>query len=772
MGQSEGSDGLLNSYDDFGNNELFGSLSNQTSCHQLKPTVRINRVGADTFRASGYPSGGDYTWSVRGTTGRAQIEANGDRSTLRQWVRGVEVVVCYVYEHQRVYASLVVDTPTLHMHLDATRDGGIDRDPANYGDWRWGAASDEHPQPGGVLLVPHIPAANADPVRERTILRFLWSDYPGRQGWEGTLHANHPNRIRVYASRRANANALDLTNGLDLTQHVDEGRLDLWMQAADYGGAQEASWRVQLTFRFTSAEGNRVTETAELRIAPWIMSSDLDPTRYLYVMAFRTQNPSPVKNGGQTTTNASLRTSLGNAVGQIPIEAFAVMSNRRYVRDTMRFGTINQPGNRSYPVALRGNQEPLDLPVVLDAANRGIEIVVKGNQDNGSNYNTGGNLVVSPPSEDYPWGRIITGGHDADTNVLCQAWRNFFAHQKVQRPILVDTRWLSVGHSDECLAFVPVPNAQGQHRMLIASPRRAYQILRGIDLAAVAQIRQAQTNGNGAVAADQPAIPFATLRGQSPSDFSSNERTARQQQDTQARLLKMQQGSGRLLFNRFNHFGELKQKWIDQFLDQDPLIRRGHNATPNAGQIRDRLDALWTNQMLAPAGILDNDPYLWTQPPLDALRVRLGNAVNGLQLGVDCVPSVLFQNLAIQVTLDKIRALVQQAIGIEDEHVIEVPVLFHFEVNGAHGLTTDMVNFVLLAQENRCIVPEPHGPLMNGTDLFKRAFQRDLTDLGLNVTFIDEWHEYHLDDGEIHCGTNQCPVTDRSKQWWLYPPPN
>lgn len=57
--------------------------------------------------------------------------------------------------------------------------------------------------------------------------------------------------------------------------------------------------------------------------------------------------------------------------------------------------------------------------------------------------------------------------------------RRFLYAQKVQSPIEIFTDWLTVGHVDEILSFVPAQNDKG-FTVLLASPRKAQAILRGL----------------------------------------------------------------------------------------------------------------------------------------------------------------------------------------------------------------------------------------------------------------------------------------------------
>jgi protein-arginine deiminase len=74
---------------------------------------------------------------------------------------------------------------------------------------------------------------------------------------------------------------------------------------------------------------------------------------------------------------------------------------------------------------------------------------------------------------------------------------------------------------------------------------------------------------------------------------------------------------------------------------------------------------------------------------------------------------------------------------------------------------------------DRLIIPKPFGPWVeapghdndpnktnednNGYDLFERDLVTKLQQAGINLRciFIDDWYDYHVVSGEIHCGTNE-----------------
>ncbi|NWR96005.1 PADI1 deiminase, partial [Furnarius figulus] len=60
---------------------------------------------------------------------------------------------------------------------------------------------------------------------------------------------------------------------------------------------------------------------------------------------------------------------------------------------------------------------------------------------------------------------------------MSRAVRDFLFAQKVQAPLEVYSEWLSVGHVDEFLTFVPAPDRKG-FRLLLASPNACYQLFK------------------------------------------------------------------------------------------------------------------------------------------------------------------------------------------------------------------------------------------------------------------------------------------------------
>ncbi|WP_405999183.1 protein-arginine deiminase domain-containing protein [Streptomyces sp. NBC_00829] len=73
------------------------------------------------------------------------------------------------------------------------------------------------------------------------------------------------------------------------------------------------------------------------------------------------------------------------------------------------------------------------------------------------------------------------------------------------------------------------------------------------------------------------------------------------------------------------------------------------------------------------------------------------------------------------------------------------------------------VNGILLGKD-RYLAPRQWGPVIGGKDIFTTAVTAAYTGAGMKVSYLDDWHTYHLGMGEVHCGTNT--LRDISAAWW------
>ena len=115
------------------------------------------------------------------------------------------------------------------------------------------------------------------------------------------------------------------------------------------------------------------------------------------------------------------------------------------------------------------------------------------------------------------------------------------------------------------------------------------------------------------------------------------------------------------------------------------------------------------------------------------------------------------------VEVDAQVAKLKKEIGLTDAEIVKVPFL-HMAYGGVSvAYQPGMVNG-LYVKKGQFLAPDPHGPVIAGQDIFKKAMSDALAPHGVSVTFVEDW-EYHVGGGELHCGTNAARAIPAAK-WW------
>jgi hypothetical protein len=337
----------------------------------------------------------------------------------------------------------------------------------------------------------------------------------------------------------------------------------------------------------------------------------------------------------------------------------APFSTDRWMQDCMEIGYSCVPGHRIDAVMRARRNRPLrQMPQSLLGPDFGFHAPVGTSGDN--TFDSNGNLECTPPHGKYKWGRIYYGSGRPNEK-FCDEIKQFLEKQEVQKPIPLETGWLSVGHVDEMLTFVPVPTAakaRGDfpYKLVIACPRRAYELLEKKE-------NRENWRQGGMFVRDAKPIRY--------------------------------QGK------------EIRRKNIEEFLT-------------------------------------DGLPEL----KLRASELKICNTRQAFY------------------ALDKARETLQKEMGLQDTDIIRAPMIFYPNARGEYdALTTGTVNMLVI--NNHCIIPKPFGPIIMGRDLFEKDLEDQLVALGLTVKWIDDWDEYHVGHGEVHCGTNTLrkpPVAP----WWEF----
>ncbi|XP_010199043.2 protein-arginine deiminase type-1 [Colius striatus] len=220
------------------------------------------------------------------------------------------------------------------------------------------------------------------------------------------------------------------------------------------------------------------TDTVVFRVAPWIMTPNTQQPLEVFVCSIQWGSDS------NEVFLEGLRLLLKKANCKLTICSEVETRSDRWIQDELEFGYVEAPHKT--------------FPVVFDSPrNRGLKdfafkkilgpdfgyVTREPPGKVACSLDSFGNLDVSPPvtvrGKEYPLGRILIGSPLpwASGRRMSKAVRDFLYAQKVQAPVEVYSEWLTVGHVDEFLTFVPAYDRKG-FRLLLACPNACYTLFK------------------------------------------------------------------------------------------------------------------------------------------------------------------------------------------------------------------------------------------------------------------------------------------------------
>ncbi|MFJ5985752.1 protein-arginine deiminase family protein [Lentzea sp. NPDC092896] len=422
------------------------------------------------------------------------------------------------------------------------------------------------------------------------------------------------------------------------------------------------------------------TDSVQLRVAPLILQNDLKaPSKVV------TSKPiSPEYSAGYDEFAAGLRAAMKAA--DLPEDALAAIpSDDRWFQDVFEPTTASMPGpggkpqvmrvllrsanyrpameleGRPYPPALRPGGR------VVFSALRGPDVgVVQQYTDKrgpavDDSLNSTGNYESLPPYRGHELGRPLYGS--TAERMPDPSFATLIGSQYAE-PVVIDTGWLAVGHSDETVHVIPARNARGW-TLMVADPRLALDVL-----------RKATKDGHGAAVLfegtsekEKPTIDQALA---DPKFVGQNEAAARHV-DTQLAVLTRETGlTGRDLVRVPVLFQEFGWQEVDELA--------GRITRAQADDLRDRMRS--------------------GQAPSTVFVAHTAGIPNGISLG-----------------------------------------------DGVFG------------------APDPHGPRVDGVDLFRSRAEQALAGTPVEVKWVEDWDFLHWGGGEVHCGTNAFREPTKV-DWW------
>jgi hypothetical protein len=524
---------------------------------------------------------------------------------------------------------------------------------------------------------------------------------------------------------------------------------------------------------------HEVRDVALYTIAPWLMLSNLRPAEVLYIadLGFNPDTMGDIRRAMRSISRVTLHTISdsqchGDQWVQDEFEIGYCWAVHNWMHVTLHCKR-SEPG-RFLSDFVRNHLPGSDMGLFEDIAGAANSI------------NFGGNLEVSPPvdatthamagpdggpdvpvQEPAPFGKILLG-HTPDRGRPAHAQFLQFLEAQIVQPVLpLDTSWLSVGHVDEFMIFVPANTSKG-FKLLMASPPLATAFFEE----ALALHRS-----------DPAAHPLTKLlRGKQwlhehsrdlepPAIFQADQSFADSPEPTREYLAEISVESVLAEARDFND--ELFTKRL-QFLED--RLARGCDFDPvlDVIPLPVYFDAL-------PLGSVDSGGRTAAfTPGLVNLQVLNRHVLVprpfGPRMNLTDAGSLLRGQFGLAGATDaRLRSYLQHEFWVV--HALGPSVtaarIAGFFADG--GVTEAGIRRAnpgkfdgagRVRPVTRLLIPE------DTVDLFEAYTQMVLEDIGLTVHWIDDWYTYHRMEGEVHCGTNvkrrppELDADSNFRQWW------
>lgn len=392
-----------------------------------------------------------------------------------------------------VAAALVVSTPalsqTVQLTADVNRDGVLDAVADDAGEDSWsinrGAIllnnndsdlntnSPDHADAvvNGTADVEDMAALSLRRIEGLSTLAVVTlSINPEASGRVRVFRQTSPG---VYASVTTGATA-----NLSATQ-LAAGDVDLRIEANQYA---TAAWNGEVAVT-TEVQGLG-SDTVRLRVAPFIMLSNAAPATRLFIRQYTASSPT---NTTMISQLGSMLPGLGVTMTTIP-QNFPVgapyPSNQIWLQDQMEIGYHEMPGKRMNVVLRANRNQAVDAYAQNEIMGPDFGFFTCGTYR--AAYAAGGggdewldwfgNLEVTPPMADYPFGRVYYGKNGAAS--LDPTIVSMLNVQGLQGPALaLDTGWLEIQHVDEMICWVPTGNPAHPYKVMVPDTTKTIALL-------------------------------------------------------------------------------------------------------------------------------------------------------------------------------------------------------------------------------------------------------------------------------------------------------
>uniref|UniRef100_A0A2K6QV48 Peptidyl arginine deiminase 2 n=1 Tax=Rhinopithecus roxellana TaxID=61622 RepID=A0A2K6QV48_RHIRO len=446
----------------------------------LKHSERVRVEVVRNGEAEEVATNGKQRWllspstTLRVTMSQASTEASSDKVTVNYYDEEGSIPIDQ--------AGLFLTAIEISLDVDADRDGVVEKNNPNKASWTWGPEGQ-----GAILLVNcdrETPWLPKEDCRDEKV-------YSKEDPFFGQRYIHILGRRKLYHVVKytgGSAELLFFVEGLCFPDEGFSGLVSIHVSLLEYM-AQD----IPLTPIFT--------DTVIFRIAPWIMTPNILPPVSVFVCCMKDNYLflKEVKNLVEKT-NCDLKVCFQY-----------INRGDRWIQDEIEFGYIEAP-HKGFPVVLDSPRDGnlKDFPVKELLGPDFGYVTREPLFEPVTSLDSFGNLEVSPPvtvnGKTYPLGRILIGSSFplSGGRRMTKVVRDFLKAQQVQAPVELYSDWLTVGHVDEFMSFVPIPGTK-KFLLLMASTSACYKLF-----------REKQKDGHG------EAIMFKGLGGMSSKRITIN----------------------------------------------------------------------------------------------------------------------------------------------------------------------------------------------------------------------------------------------------------
>lgn len=293
-------------------------------------------------------------------------------------------------------------------------------------------------------------------------------------------------------------------------------------------------WDGAVTITATGARGG--ADSVTMQVAPLLHQNHTQPSTRVLLAPSTAARPFLGKQG-EAMARAGRQTLafFDDLHRRRPLpEAPAVLAGDEWVQDYLDVQYVSMPGPtgklQTMHLIMLSDEQRQGQAAVFELQGRDVGVLRPGDKPGRGGPQDGfGNYETIPPytvgDHDYPAGRVVYGATAgiAPTEQMIRLLES----QGVRDPIAVDTSWLSAGHVDEFIQFLPAPDTDRGWRIAVADPQLAWRTLQRV-----------QSSGHG----DQPvhrlpaALPGTSTEVPTVSEYLADPQARAAIDETTARV--------------------------------------------------------------------------------------------------------------------------------------------------------------------------------------------------------------------------------------------